>query len=90
MNALDDIDLAAAIAAELRIYAPQYAIVVGVTHGSVTLEGDVAAPAERDAIEARVRRFAAVREIVNQIAVRAAVRVRATSREGRPAWESPH
>ena len=67
-STLDDIDLAAAIAAQLRLYAPGCAIVVGVTHGVVTLEGDAGTRERRDRIEALVRRlFSGVKGIVNRI-----------------------
>lgn len=86
-RALDDIDLAAAIAAELRLYAPASPIVVGVTHGVVTLEGTTIAAERRESIEALVRRFAGVREVVNLITVSATPGERSKPHEDLRAWE---
>lgn len=86
-RALDDIDLAAAIAAELGLFVPASPIVVGVTHGVVTLEGEAITTERRKTIEALVRQFAGVREIVNLVTVPTTTAVPPTFGAGPPASE---
>lgn len=86
-NAIDDIDLAAAIAALLHCRAALASIIVDVSEGAVTLEGAVASRADRKAAETVVRRFAGVRGIKNCLTVQAAASEESESAEDRPASE---
>jgi len=71
MHALDDIALAAAIAAHLQADSRVPAdIIVAVSEGVVTLEGCARSRHQRDAAEAVARAFNhAVRRVVNEIMV---------------------
>lgn len=70
-HAIDDIDLAAAIAAELQFDAHvPVGVTLAVTRSVVTLEGEVDDPEQREAAEAIVRRFRSVRAIRNNVILR--------------------
>lgn len=74
---IDDIDLAAAIAASLQFNGNAVDVTVNVTDGVVTLEGEVDTQKKREAAEAAVRRFH-IAGVVNALTVR-----KATDRESR-------
>lgn len=86
-TAIDDIDLAAAIAAILHGRAALAPVIVDVSEGVVRLEGTVASRADRKAAETVVRRFAGVRGIRNFLAVQAAAPEDGGSLADRPASE---
>ncbi|HET6895792.1 MAG TPA: BON domain-containing protein [Candidatus Baltobacteraceae bacterium] len=56
-QALDDIDLAASIAAELHRVLSAHGITVEVSHGAVTLDGEADTEQQRAAAYAAARRF---------------------------------
>lgn len=69
-NPIDDIDLAAAIAASMQLDGDTPAeVTVGVSEGVVTLEGEVETVQQRDAAESIVRRFH-VEGVINAITLR--------------------
>lgn len=65
---LDDIDLAAAIAAELQRKLRAQGITVDVSHGAVTLEGEAETGPQRNAAEIIARRFCP--DVTNAVRVR--------------------
>jgi osmotically-inducible protein OsmY len=89
-HAVDDLDLGAAISSALLLCAAGSSMVLEVSHGIVTLEGEVDTRKRAREIESAVRRFRGVRKIVNRITVREAPRATGESRADRPASESPH
>lgn len=68
---IDDIDLAAAIAASLQFNGDAVDVTVDVTDGVVTLEGIVDTPQKREKAESVARRFL-VAGVTNAIVVRRA------------------
>lgn len=66
---IDDIDLAAAIAASMEFDGAVPGVTVDVSEGIVTLEGEVETVAQRDAAESIVRRFE-VAGLINTITLR--------------------
>jgi osmotically-inducible protein OsmY len=86
-NAIDDIDLAAAIAALLHCRAGLGLIMVAVTDGVVTLDGAVTCEADGKAAESAVRRLAGVRGVENCITIQAAASEGSEPRGDRPASE---
>lgn len=68
---IDDIELAAAIAASIQFDGHSPEIIVNVTDGVVTLEGTVRHPQEREEAEAVVRQFD-VRGVINTLTFRTA------------------
>ena len=84
---IEDMELAAAISAAILLYMESCAVVVGVSHGLVTLEGDVDSPDRRQDVEHVARRFAGVRDIVNDITVRAVAAEATASSADLPASE---
>lgn len=66
---IDDIDLAAAIAASMQHVSETLDITVDVSDGVVTLEGTVDHAKQRDDAEALVRRFR-VRGVVNAVTLK--------------------
>ena len=68
-SSIDDIDLAAAIAAALQSARIPPAVMICVSHAVVTLEGQVDNLKQRKAVESLVRRFDGVAGIVNGITV---------------------
>ncbi len=68
---IDDIDLAAALAATLgRNPLLPATILVDVSGGIVTLQGEVEHPKQREEAEAVARRFHRVAGVINAIALR--------------------
>lgn len=84
---IDDIDMAAMIAALLHSHAALASIMVAVSEGVVTLEGAVGCTADRKAAESVVRRLAGVRGIENYLTVGAAASEDGEFRADRPASE---
>lgn len=66
-RALDDIDLAASIAAALHGRLRASGITVDVSHGRVTLEGEGRSCEQRDAAESIARQFSA--NVVNAVQI---------------------
>jgi osmotically-inducible protein OsmY len=66
---IDDIELAAAIAASMQLNGETPDVTVDVTDGVVTLEGMVEHAQQRDAAEDVVRRFR-VRGVINTLTLR--------------------
>jgi osmotically-inducible protein OsmY len=66
---IDDIDLAAAIAAFMQFDGEPPEVTIGVSEGIVTLEGEVETIQQRDAAESIVRRFN-VAGVINAITLR--------------------
>ncbi len=71
MHSIDDIDLAAALAAALhRNPLVPATILVDVADGIVTLEGEVERPKQREEADGLVRRFRGVMCVVNHITLK--------------------
>lgn len=66
--ALDDIDLAAAIAAALAHKLRASGITIDVSHGAVTLEGEADTEKQRNAAEMLARRFCS--DVTNAVRVK--------------------
>jgi osmotically-inducible protein OsmY len=66
---LDDIELAAAIAASMQLDGETPDVTVDVSDGVVTLEGTVEHVKQREAVESLVRRFS-VRRVINALTLR--------------------
>lgn len=70
-RAIDDIDLAASIAAELQFDTRvPVGVTLAVTRSIVTLEGEVDCPAQREAAESIVRRFPSVQAVRNRLIIK--------------------
>lgn len=82
---LDDIDLAAAIAAALHVQARAAGITVNVSHGAVTLEGEAESEQQRTRAEDIARQFCA--EVTSAVRVREARARSQALPEDRRAWE---
>lgn len=78
---IDDIDLAAAIAASLQFNGNAVDVTVNVTDGVVTLEGEVDTPQKRQAAESAARRFH-VAGVINALTVRKATDRRTPESDG--------
>lgn len=71
MEDTDDIDLAAALSAALeRNPLLPVTVLVDVSGGTVTLQGEVDRPKEREEAEAVARRFHGVAGVINAITLR--------------------
>jgi osmotically-inducible protein OsmY len=66
---IDDIDLAAALAAALERSGSLPSILVAVSDGVVTLEGAAESERQREQAEAVVRRFRGVAGVFNNVAL---------------------
>lgn len=84
---IEDLELGAAISAAISFCGNGCSIIVGVSHGIVTLEGDADTRERRQAVERVARGFAGVREVVNDITIRVAAAEEAESSEGHRASE---